>query len=182
MRGSRPIKHLAEGCQLQPLFTGNCPIKAGKERIAVFGVILPRILAIEDDRDEVNAGEHFGEAALRLLQRLGVAIGLRLVRADTLDAMVDGTLGVAFFAPFSSARLFLPWRPIASSPIGMAFFSSAGATTIMNEFVWVWIPSLVVILFPWLQNRFLTRRSIDTQVLDGAQKPYELQPDQYTLL
>jgi inner membrane protein len=71
-----------------------------------------------------------------------------------LDAMVDGTLGVAFFAPFSSTRYFLPWRPIVSSPIGLAFFSSAGATVIMNEFLWIWIPALMVILTPWLRRRF----------------------------
>lgn len=74
-----------------------------------------------------------------------------------LDAMVDGTLGVAFFAPFSSARFFLPWRPIVSSPIGWAFFSSAGATTFMNEFVWVWVPSLMVIFAPWIRSRFLAK-------------------------
>ena len=74
---------------------------------------------------------------------------------SVLDAMVDGTLGVAFFAPLSPSRFFLPWRPIVSSPIGLAFFSSAGAATIMNEFVWVWIPSVVVIFAPWLR-RLLT--------------------------
>jgi inner membrane protein len=74
-----------------------------------------------------------------------------------LDAMVDGTLGVAFFAPFSEARLFLPWRPIVSSPIGWAFFSPAGATTFMNEFVWVWVPSLIVILAPWIRSRLFAK-------------------------
>src|SRR6185503_852863 len=73
-----------------------------------------------------------------------------------LDALVDGVWGVAFFAPFSSTRYFLPWRPIHSSPLGMNFFSSAGATVILNELVWVWVPSLVAILAPWLGRRFLT--------------------------
>jgi len=76
---------------------------------------------------------------------------------SVLDAMVDGTLGVAFFAPFSASRFFLPWRPIESSPIGLAFFSSDGATTILNEFVWVWIPSIAVIFAPWLRKRLLTK-------------------------
>jgi inner membrane protein len=87
---------------------------------------------------------------------------------SVLDAMVDGTLGVAFLAPLSSARFFLPWRPIVSSPIGLAFFSSSGATTILNEFTWVWIPSFVVILAPWLRNRFLTKRSSPDQELERA--------------
>jgi len=96
---------------------------------------------------------------------------------SVLDAMVDGTLGVAFFAPFSATRFLLPWRPIISSPIGLSFFSSAGAATIMNEFVWVWIPSLVVILAPWVRNRFLTKRSSDKQDLELDQRPFEVQPE-----
>jgi inner membrane protein len=70
-----------------------------------------------------------------------------------LDAMVDGTLGVAFFAPFLATRFFLPWRPIVSSPVGWSFFSAAGATTLMNEFVWVWVPSILMIIAPWLRSR-----------------------------
>ena len=73
---------------------------------------------------------------------------------SVLDAMVDGTLGVAFFAPFSAGRFFLPWRPIVSSPIGLAFFSSAGAATLLNELVWVWLPSMIVIVAPWLRSRY----------------------------
>ncbi len=33
-----------------------------------------------------------------------------------LDAMTNGGMGVAFFAPFSNHRYFLPWRPILVSP------------------------------------------------------------------
>lgn len=76
-----------------------------------------------------------------------------------LDAMVDGTLGVAFLAPLTATRYFFPWRPIVSSPIGLAFFSPAGAATIMNEFIWVWAPSLIVILAPWLRGRLLAKGS-----------------------
>ena len=90
---------------------------------------------------------------------------------SVLDAMVNGTLGVAFFAPFSPERLFLPWRPIISSPIGLAFFSSAGAATILNEFVWVWVPSLIVILSPWLRNRFLTKRSSHEELARCSSPP-----------
>lgn len=75
-----------------------------------------------------------------------------------LDAMVDGTLGVAFFAPFSAERYFLPFRPIVSSPIGLDFFGYAGALVLMNEFIWLWVPSLIVIFAPWLRSRFSSRR------------------------
>ena len=85
-----------------------------------------------------------------------------------LDAMVDGTLGVALFAPFSSTRYFLPWRPIVSSPIGLAFFSMTGATVILNEFVWIWMPSMLVILTPWLRNRFSRSTPDLNQSADNA--------------
>src|SRR5579872_845956 len=39
-----------------------------------------------------------------------------------LDAMTDGGLGIAFFAPFDNTRYFFPFRPIKVSPIGFSFF------------------------------------------------------------
>ena len=64
-----------------------------------------------------------------------------------LDAMTDGGLGVAFFAPFSDARYFLPWRPIVVSPIGVGeFFGPRGLRVIWSELGWVWLPSAVVFL------------------------------------
>lgn len=95
---------------------------------------------------------------------------LATVSHSVLDAMVDGTLGVAFLAPFSAERYFLPWRPIVSSPIGWSFFSSAGATTIINEFIWLWAPSLIVIFAPRLRRRLLieTRSRSTANVDDDA--------------
>jgi len=62
-----------------------------------------------------------------------------------LDAMTNGGLGIAFFAPFSGARYFLPWRPIAVSPIGVAsFFSTRGLQVLATEVVWIWIPAAVL--------------------------------------
>jgi inner membrane protein len=59
-----------------------------------------------------------------------------------LDAMTDGGLGIAFFSPFSNARYFLPWRPIAVSPIGVAaFFSERGLLVLRSELKWIWLPS-----------------------------------------
>lgn len=63
-----------------------------------------------------------------------------------LDALTDGGLGVAFFAPFDGARYFFPWRPLVVSPIGVgSFFSEWGLAVILSEFVWVWLPSLIVV-------------------------------------
>ena len=63
-----------------------------------------------------------------------------------LDAMTDGGLGVAFFAPFHNERYFFPWRPIAISPIGMGFFSERGLEVIISELRWVWLPSAIVVV------------------------------------
>jgi inner membrane protein len=70
-----------------------------------------------------------------------------------LDAMTDGGLGVAFFAPFSGHRYFFPWRPIAVSPIGVRFFSTRGLAVLWSEMVWVWIPTLGVAALAWYRDR-----------------------------
>lgn len=64
-----------------------------------------------------------------------------------LDAMTNGGLGVAFFAPFQNERYFLPWRPIEVSPIGIVgFFSSRGLQVISSELRWVWLPSGLILM------------------------------------
>jgi len=67
-----------------------------------------------------------------------------------LDAMTDGGLGVAFFAPFSNARYFLPWTPIRVSPIGVSrFFTDRALAVLKSEFVWIWIPAMLLALVGW---------------------------------
>jgi inner membrane protein len=67
-----------------------------------------------------------------------------------LDAMTDGGLGVAFFAPFSNARYFLPWTPIRVSPIGVSrFFTERALAVLKSEFVWIWIPAILLALVGW---------------------------------
>ena len=63
-----------------------------------------------------------------------------------LDAMTNGGLGVALFAPFSAQRYFFPFRPIEVSPIGMRFFSERGLEVLASEVVWVWLPGLLIYL------------------------------------
>jgi inner membrane protein len=59
--------------------------------------------------------------------------------------MTNGGLGVALFWPFSSGRIFLPFRPIQVSPIGVGnFFSEWGLWVIASELVWVLIPALII--------------------------------------
>ncbi len=61
-----------------------------------------------------------------------------------LDAMTDGGLGVAFFAPFDDTRYFFPFRPIKVSPIGLSFFSARGLDVIWSELLWVCMPTAVI--------------------------------------
>ena len=64
-----------------------------------------------------------------------------------LDAMTNGGLGVAFFAPFSDTRYFFPWRPILVSPISLhAFFGYHGVWVMWSELGWIWLPSALIVL------------------------------------
>jgi inner membrane protein len=61
-----------------------------------------------------------------------------------LDALTNGGLGVAFFAPFDSSRYFFPFTPIAVSPISVrAFFTEWGMRVLASEVVWVWVPAIL---------------------------------------
>ncbi|GMQ91730.1 MAG: metal-dependent hydrolase [Gammaproteobacteria bacterium] len=76
-----------------------------------------------------------------------------------LDAMTNGGLGVAFFAPFDEARYFLPWRPIVVSPIGIgSFFSAWGMRVIVSELLWVGLPAAGLALPLILIRRFVVNR------------------------
>ena len=61
-----------------------------------------------------------------------------------LDAMTNGGLGIAFFAPFSNARYFLPWQVLQVSPIGLErFLTPRGLTVLYSELIWIWIPAVI---------------------------------------
>jgi inner membrane protein len=76
-----------------------------------------------------------------------------------LDAMTDGGLGVAFFAPFSDTRYFLPWRPIEVSPISVrAFLSQRGMAVLESELIWVWMPAVALAIGGLAVRRLLRDR------------------------
>ena len=63
-----------------------------------------------------------------------------------LDAMTTGGLGVGFLIPWDEARYFFPFRPIKVSPIGIErFFSEWGLRVLLNELLWIGIPSILYI-------------------------------------
>ena len=58
-----------------------------------------------------------------------------------LDALTNGGLGVAFFAPFDGTRCFFPWRPLLVSPISFErFFTSWGGAVLQSELIFIWLP------------------------------------------
>jgi len=68
-------------------------------------------------------------------------------RPGRLNAMTNGGLGVAFFAPFDNQRYFLPWRPIRVSPIGVSrFFGASGPAVLKSELRWICLPSILVMV------------------------------------
>ena len=63
-----------------------------------------------------------------------------------LDALTNGGHGVAFFAPFSNERYFLPWQPIQVSPIGRHFFSERGSYVLLSELLWIGVPCCLLLI------------------------------------
>ena len=80
-----------------------------------------------------------------------------------LDAMTNGGLGVAFFAPFSDTRYFFPWRPILVSPISLhVFFSYHGVRVMWSELGWIWLPAAVIFLAGGALLRRPSRQPVET--------------------
>ncbi len=76
-----------------------------------------------------------------------------------LDAMTNGGLGVAFFAPLDNTRYFLPFRPIEVSPISIqGFMTARGMEILASEVIWVWLPASLIALGFALKRRFLLKR------------------------
>ena len=75
-----------------------------------------------------------------------VVVGLAFIATlshGVIDAFTDAGLGVGFFIPFDDTRYFAPWRPLATSPLGISAFVNGPAVRILiNEFVWVGLPIL----------------------------------------
>lgn len=75
-----------------------------------------------------------------------------------LDAMTNGGLGVALYWPFSLERIFLPFRPIQVSPIGISrFFTEWGLQVIISELIWVLLPALVIGTMGAVLRRIFTK-------------------------
>jgi inner membrane protein len=83
----------------------------------------------------------------RPVRRTALLAIVVLASHGLLDTMTDGGLGCALFWPFDLTRYFAPWRPIPVAPIGLAFFSPAGAIIGLTELV-LFSPLLLYALWP----------------------------------
>lgn len=71
-----------------------------------------------------------------------------------LDACTNAGLGIGFLIPFDNGRYFLPWRPLATSPVDVgAFFEGPALSILANEVVWVWTPLAAVVALVWAWRR-----------------------------
>jgi len=58
----------------------------------------------------------------------------------------NGGLALALSWPYSNERVFFDFRPIAISQIGISrFFTERGFVVINSEFMWVWVPSIILL-------------------------------------
>ena len=70
---------------------------------------------------------------------------IAVVSHPLLDMLTSGGLGVALYWPYSNERVFFDYRPIAVSPIGITnFFTARGWAVLKSEFLWVWLPSIIL--------------------------------------
>jgi inner membrane protein len=74
-----------------------------------------------------------------------------------LDALTNGGLGVAVFWPLNCNRYFFPIRPLEVSPLNLDRFLDQGIFIMKNEFYYVWIPCLVILLLDYFFQRFSKR-------------------------
>jgi inner membrane protein len=89
-----------------------------------------------------------------------VVIALGTLSHPFLDMCTNGGLGCALFAPFSNERLFFPCRPIKVAPIGVgAFFTERGWTVLRSEVVWVWLPSMALLVISLLVRKTTEHRA-----------------------
>ncbi len=79
--------------------------------------------------------------------RVGLFIAAIMATHGPLDALTDGGFGVALLWPFSTERIFFPWRPLTVAPIGIHFLSRAGLAVAKQEIL-AFSPLFLYALWP----------------------------------
>lgn len=77
--------------------------------------------------------------------RLGFYYFICMLSHGLIDGFTTGGDGICYFLPFSSERASFPWKLIEVSPIGAAaFFSEWGLRVLKSEFLYLAIPSVIL--------------------------------------
>ena len=71
-----------------------------------------------------------------------------------LDAFTNGGSGIQLLWPFTDERYFMPWQPIAVSPIGLrGFLTHYGLYVLYSEAKWLWLPAIALAgLMYWVRR------------------------------
>lgn len=86
-----------------------------------------------------------------------VFLSMAMLSHGVLDAMTNAGLGVAFYWPFDTQRVFFDFRPIVASPVSVQrFLSARGLTVLQSELVWVWLPASITAIGGWWLRRRLS--------------------------
>ncbi len=70
-----------------------------------------------------------------------------------IDALTNGGLGVAVFWPLNCNRYFFPIRPLEVSPLNLDRFLRQGLFIMKNEFYYVWVPCIAILLLDYFFRR-----------------------------
>ncbi len=71
---------------------------------------------------------------------------LSMASHPLLDMLTNGGRGCALWWPFSTDRIFFPWRPIQVSPMTVSdFFSPWGLEVLASEVLWIGFPCLAMV-------------------------------------
>jgi inner membrane protein len=97
----------------------------------------------------------------RFRVRAGAVLLLAGLSHPFLDASMASGVGVALLAPFSAARYHSVFRPIrVTPPTGNPWLDPGGIRVTNSEIVWIWVPSLLLILAGIRLARWRERNSI----------------------
>ena len=84
---------------------------------------------------------------------LGLLWTCAAVTHPLLDMLTDGGSGVMLLFPFSTGRIFFPWRPIRVSPLGIVRFFDRAGEILLSELPFC----IVALVLGWVARNWLAR-------------------------
>ena len=79
---------------------------------------------------------------------------LLIVSHGILDGFTNGGHGIAYFAPFINDRYFFSFNPLQVSTLNpKEFFTGQGIDVIKNEFMWLWLPTIIILTVNMIIHR-----------------------------